>query len=369
MHRMLTTAAALALLSIAPSAPAQAPRGAAQAPRTVGQASRPAGQAAQQPQQASPIAIAPPVVDLGAVEPGSTHPAKFTIVNGGREEITVLAATPNCKCTAISDVAGRKIAPGGTLELSASLAAPRAPGVKEAVVFLTFDKAPPAQAKIKGDVRLKVIAEPAYVDALKEVTSGTVKVRSADGKPFTVSRAGGKDPVYVGFDPKKDAPRAEYTLAWSLAGLTCEEMPIWWFVWTDRVSECPVIPLRVRDECTGSKHDMARMQRFWIVKEQLLAVGATHNGTPIAADLELEHYNPARKGAVERPDWSEVKSVRSLVDGVTVKMLSQRTVPGDATVLKLELVADRGGAFEGELEVETATGKGRVPFTLFATTW
>ena len=103
--------------------------------------------------------------------------------------------------------------------------------------------------------------------------------------------------------------------------------------------------------------------------EQLLVVGSAHNGTPIAADLELEHYNPAKKGAVERPDWSEVKSVRSLVDGVTVKMLSQRTVPGDATVLKLELVADRGGAFEGELEVETATGKGRVPFTLFATTW
>ena len=40
-----------------------------------------------------------------------------------------------------------------------------------------------------------------------------------------------------------------------------------------------------------------------------------------------------------------------------------------STVLKLELVANRGGAFEGELEVETATGKGRVPFTLFATTW
>ena len=328
-----------------------------------------APQGAPQPAQASPITIAPPVVDLGAVEPGSTHPAKFTIINGGSTEITVLAATPNCKCTAISDVAGKKIAPGGTLELSASLAAPRAPGVKEAVVFLTFDKAPPAQAKIKGDVRLKVIAEPAYVDALKEVTSGTVKVRSADGKPFTVTRAGGKDPVFVGFDPRKDQPRAEYTLAWSLAGLACEQMPIWWFVWTDRVSECPVIPLRVRDECTGSKHDMARMQRFWIVKEQLLVAGTGHNGSPTTVELELEHYNPAKKGAVERADWSEVKSVRSLVDGVTVKLVSQRTVPGDAAVLKLEVVADRGGAFEGELEVETATGRGRVPFTFSATTW
>ena len=54
---------------------------------------------------------------------------------------------------------------------------------------------------------------------------------------------------------------------------------------------------------------------------------------------------------------------------MTVKLVSQRTVPGDAAVLKLEVVADRGGAFEGELEVETATGRGRVPFTFSATTW
>ena len=33
------------------------------------------------------------------------------------------------------------------------------------------------------------------------------------------------------------------------------------------------------------------------------------------------------------------------------------------------VTAAQGGMFEGELEIETATGKGRVPFTLFATTW
>lgn len=332
-------------------------------------AAAPSGaQAPAAPQQPSPIVIAPPVVELGAIEPGSTHPAKFTIINGGKTEITVVAATPNCKCTAISDVAGRKIAPGGTLELSASLAAPRAPGVKEAVVFLTFNGAPPAQAKIRGDVRLKVIAEPPYVDALKEVTSGTVKLRAADGKPFSITRSGGKPPVFVGFDPAKDQPRAEYEIRWDLSGLACEQMPLWWFVWTDR-GDCAVVPLRVRDECTGSKHDQGRFGRFWIVKESLVDAGRVHNGKPGAIEVELEHYNPPKRGAVERPEWRAVTSVRSLIPGVEVKFVSKRDVGVDGAMLTLEVTAAQGGSFEGEIEIETATGKGRVPFTVFATTW
>lgn len=317
---------------------------------------------------ASPIVVAPPVVELGAIEPGSTHPAKFTIINGGKTPVTVVAAAPNCKCTAISDIAGKTIPAGGTLELSASLAAPRAPGVKEAVVFLTFNGAPPAQAKIRGDVRLKVVADPPYVDALKEVTAGTVKLRAADGKPFMVTRSGGKDPVFVGFDPKTDQPRAEYEIRWDLSGRACEQMPLWWFVWTDR-ADCAVIPLRVRDECTGSKNDMERYARFWIVKESLIDAGTVHNGKAGTVDVELEHYNPAKKGAVERPEWRDVRSARSLIDGVTVKFVSKQDVGGDAAKVTLEVVASHGGAFEGEIEIETATGKGRIPFTVFATTW
>ncbi len=51
-------------------------------------------QAARPPQagqQQSPIVVAPPVVDLGVVEPGSSSPAKFTIINGGKTPVTVTA--------------------------------------------------------------------------------------------------------------------------------------------------------------------------------------------------------------------------------------------------------------------------------------
>ncbi len=344
---MLTTFASLFLASVALPLRANA------------QQTPPNAQAAA----ASTVTIAPDVVDLGAIEPGSTHPAKFTLINTGTTEVTVLNATPNCKCTAISDIRGKKIAPGGTLELQASLAAPRAPGVKEAVVFLSFQGANPAKATIKGDVRLKVIAEPPYVDVLKDTTRGTVKLRSSDGAPFSVLRAGNKAPVFVGFDPKTSPPKSEYVLAFDLAGIACESMPLWWFVWTDRV-DCPVIPLRVRDECTGSKADMPRFQRFWIVKEGLIDAGNGVAGKPSELTVEIEHYNPSKRGAVERIDWRDVKSVRSLTPLASAAFVSKRDVGADAALLTI-VITPTAGAIEGELEIETATGTGRVPFTIF----
>jgi hypothetical protein len=331
-------------------------------------AQRPAAPQGAQPQQAPTIAIVPPVVNLGPVEPGSTSPAKFTVINNGPNPVTVLDAKPNCKCTAINDVKGKVIPPGGMIELAASLAAPRVPGPKEAVVFLTFDRHQPMQAKIAGDVRFPILCDPPFVDALKEVTSGTIKVRSLDGKPFEIRRSGTKDPVFVGFTPGTDAPRAEYEIRWDLSGRTAEQMPLWWFLWTDR-SDCAVIPLRVRDEATGTKADMGRFQRFWIVKESLVLGGACHNGTSCEVEFELEHYNPPKRGAIERPDWSAVKAVRSLIPGLEVKFVSKRDVGADAAMVKIAYKPLHGGMFEGELEIETATGTGRVPFACFATTW
>jgi hypothetical protein len=326
----------------------------------------PAGRApAARQQQPSPIVLTPETVDLGVVAPGSTNPGRFILVNRGSKPVKMLGAIPNCKCTAITPVEGKVIEPGGTFELSASLAAPRVPGDKEAVVFLTFEGAPPLQAKIKGEVRLPVLATPPYVDALREVVSGTATLKSVDGKPFTILQSGGAAPAFIGFDPAKDAPRAEYTVAWSLAGRAATDMPLWWFVWTDR-EDCDVIPLRVRDEATGSRHDMDRFKRFWIVKESLVMAGRGSVGAPHKGEIELEHYNPPKKGAVENPAWREAKSVRSLNADVEVRLVGRRDAGADGTMLEVEFTAKRAGPIEGLLEIETATGKGTVPFAFFA---
>lgn len=324
------------------------------------------GAPAARQQQPSPIVVTPETVDLGIVAPGSTNPGRFILVNRGSKPIKMLSAIPNCKCTAITPVEGKVIEPGGTFELAASLAAPRVPGDKEAVVFLTFEGAPPLQAKIKGEVRLPILATPPYVDALRDVVNGTVTLKSLDGKPFSILRSGGAAPAFIGFDPAKDAPRAEYTIAWSLAGRAASDMPLWWFVWTDR-EDCDAIPLRVRDEATGSRHDMDRFKRFWIVKESLVMAGRGSVGAPHKAEIELEHYNPPKKGAVENPAWREVRSVRSLDPAVEVRYSARRDAGADGTMLEVEFTAKRAGPIEGLLEIETATGKGTVPFTYFGT--
>ncbi|MEY3141588.1 MAG: hypothetical protein RLY21_81 [Planctomycetota bacterium] len=327
----------------------------------------PAAQQGATQQQPAIITVAPALVDLGVVQPGSTNPAKFTLINTGNMPVSVQGAVPNCKCTNITPVQGKVIAPGGTLEIEASLAAPRVPGEKEAVVFISFANAAPVQAKIKGEVRLPVLATPPYVDALRDVTSGTITLKATDGKPFTVLRSGGAAPVFVGFDPAKDAPRAEYRISWNLAGRTPEQMPLWWFVWTDR-ADCDAIPLRVRDEATGSKNDMERFKRFWIVKESLVMAGRGSVGAPHKAEIELEHYNPPKRGSVENPSWREVRGVKSLNPDVEVRFIGKRDAGVDGCMLEVEFTAKRAGPIEGLLEIETATGKGAVPFAYFATT-
>jgi len=333
------------------------------------QAARPAvpGAPGQQQQQQvpSPITVAPPLLDLGAVAPGSTNPGKFILINTSKAPVTVRDAIPNCKCTAISDVKGKTIPPGGTLEMTAALTAGQTPGEKEAKVTLVFDGGGAVVAAIKGDVRLAVNAAPAYIDALKGVSRGTSKVRSADGKPFTILRSGARAPAFVGFDPAKDAPRAEYEIAWDFAGVAPTAMPLWWFVFTDR-ADCPVIPLRVRHENTGSKHDMARFQRYWIIKEALALGGAVGQGKPAEIEIVIEHYNPPKRGAIDRPDCNAVQSVRSLSPDVTARFVSKRDAGADESVLKVEIVPTRAGVIECELEVVTATGSGRVPFAMKA---
>lgn len=348
----LASAAALALAAgVAHAEPARTPvQGAPQA-------------AARQP---STIAVAPPLVDLGVVQPGSTNPAKFVLINTGQAPVTVRAAVPNCKCTNITPVQGKVIAPGGSLEISASLAAPLIPGDKEATVSIAFDGAASVVAKIKGEVRLPLLATPPFVDALRDKTSGTIAIKALDGKPFTILESGDAPPVFVGFDPAKDPPRAEYVISWNLAGRAPEAMPLWWFVRTDR-ADCDAIPLRVRDEATGMKHDPDRAKRFWIVKESLVMGGRAAVGAPAKVRIELEHYNPPRRGAVENPAWRLVRAVRSLSPDVEIKYLEKRDVGEDGALLDVELTARTSGPIEGLLEIETATGTGKVPFTFFAT--
>ncbi len=361
LHALLVLAVGVLLQSAPPARPA----GPAARPASPAAPAAPAPGSQGRP-SAGPIAVEPPVIDFGPIGPGSRHEGKFQLRNLTQQPLTVRSAMPSCKCTAVSPIVGKVIPAGGTLELSATLEAPRTPGDKDAKVFVVCDgMESPAVAMLKGVVTLPIVPEPAYCEALKGVTKGVVRLKATDAKPFTVLGCDGKPPVFVGFDPAKDQPRSEYILAWDFTGVAPADLKLWWVVETNR-ADCPLIPLRVRNENTGSKFDQARTGRFWHVPESLVSAGLLAPGQPFEGSVEIEHYNPKARGAVEKPEWSQVRGVKSLSPLATAEFLGSQ-MDGDKCAIRFRFTpsaAAAGRFIWVPMEIQTATGSG--PFFVVA---
>jgi len=324
--------------------------------------SRPPAAGAVQPGlQRIPVLVDPPMRDFGVVAPGTKHPAAFVLRNVSKEPLTVVRAMPSCKCTDLTPIDGKVILPGGTLDVAAALQVPKTPGPKDAKIMVVFQGYNGmVEAKMQADVTLPVRATPAYVDALRGSNDGAIALASVDGKPFRVLSVGGRAPQFVGFDPAKDAPRAQYQVQWRAAEMVNgTELPQWWVVETDR-ADCPLIPLRVRHETTGSRFDPARLARFWFPPENVLIAGRVKAGTPVTLSTTIEHLNPAAQGRVTNPAWSDVKGVRVPGGEGTAKLLGATKRGEEFVDLVIEFTPAPGtsGVKYVPIELETATGKG-----------
>ena len=312
--------------------------------------------------QPAALVVEPPLVDFGRVSPGSRHPARFLLRNVSASPVTVARAMPSCKCTDVSEVVGRTIAPGASIELTATLAVPGSPGQKDAEVLIALQGIPGvARARMQADVTMPVRVEPAYVDALKGAQEGEVRVASVDGSPFRVTAAGGKAPAFVGFDPASDAPRAEYRLRWRTQELGSPALPQWWVIDTDR-ADCPQVPLRIRHETTGSRFDPGRIARFWFVPESIVLAGRVRPGTPVELRTTIEHLNPAAQGRVTDPAWSQVRGV-SVPGGEGTAELVSATPRGDSfvdLVFRFTAAPGRQGPMYVPIMIDSATGQGAV---------
>ena len=310
----------------------------------------------------APLMVEPPMVDFGVVAPGTKHPGHFILRNVGTVPLTIDRAQPSCKCTDISDIAGKVIAPGGTLELTASLLVPKSPGSKDAKVMITVAGYPGmVLANMIADVTQPVRATPAFVDALKGKQDGVVHLASVDGKPFKVTSAGGRAPLFVGFDPTKDAARAAYDIQWRVSEIASGSLPQWWIVDTDR-ADCAQIPLRIRHESTGSRFDLERSARFWFPPESIVLAGVVKAGTPVALSSTIEHLNPAAQGRVTASTWGDVTAVTVPGGEGTARLISSTKRVGDFVDLAFEFTPTLGrfGAFYVPVMIETPTGKGPV---------
>lgn len=306
------------------------------------------------------VLIDPALVDFGSLQPGSINAAAFRISNTGTAPITIGKTTPSCVCTTLTDLAGRQVAPGETVMLEASLDAPKQAGKKDAKVFVYIDGAQrPAIVKMEGVVTLPVQPEPPYADALKGKNAGSIRLRSTDGRPFRVISSNGGPPILVGGD---GSAAQQHTVAWSVAGMPGQSIPRWWILTTDH-PEQPLVSVRVRNENTGSARDPNRVGRRWIVLDDFIELGEVRVGEVREFTVQMDHYNPQGRGAVDRPQWSNDVRVSSADPRVTVSLGEISMVPkGDLqqgsirAVVKVRFNGPPSELLFAPFSLSTATG-------------
>ena len=309
---------------------------------------------------AGSLTIVPALHDFGAVSPGSVNQGSFAITNGGSRAVRILKVTPSCVCTTLSDLEGRMVAAGETVRLDASLDAPLQPGEKSAKVFVQLEgMSQPSIVKLQGMVTLPIQPEPAFASALKGTDQGSIRLRSIDGRPFSVVASNGGAPVFVDFDPATDEARNAYEIRWSIKGMAAGVIPKWWVFTTDR-SDCPIVPCRVRNENTGSKRDPERFDRRWIMLDDLADLGRVAPGETRDVPIQLDHYNPRGRGVVDKPEWGSSLAVRSLDPALEASLVSATLVAGDQldAVIRIRVVGQPTSLLSTGVEISTATGSG-----------
>lgn len=248
----------------------------------------PAGSAPGTAPRSGSVAVDQAVVDLGFLLPRATVTHTFKVTNTGPVALTVVAAEPSCTCTTTLDLKGKVIEPGATLEVPTSMKVPSSTGQKQVLVQLVLRGIPEVvQLQLKGEIAYAVRAtttvggqEVPYIDAASDPTrvKGVVHLKSTDGAPFRVRAVQGEPPVVSSFDPAKDAPRTEYTVAYDLTRFP--SIPPYLVIETDHPG-ARLIDLRVR-------HETTKITPALRLSEFRANAGCVKAGTPVPLDVEIK---------------------------------------------------------------------------------
>ena len=258
--------------------------------------------AAPTPPAGASITVDRATVDLGFISPRSTINHTFRLTNDGGIPLKVMAVKPSCTCTTTINLDGKVIAPGATLEVPASMRAPASTGQKQVVVNVVLQGLPKVvELRMVGEIAFPVRAttnvqgkDVPYVDADTDPSRvrGTVKLKSTDGKPFVVRAVQGQPPVIEAFDPAKDAPRAEYTVAYDLTRFP--RVPPYLAIETDHPG-ARLIDLRVRHATTQIKPVLS-------LSEFRANAGCVKAGAAIGLDIEIKNLGMMQVTGVRSAD-------------------------------------------------------------------
>lgn len=270
-----------------------------------------------------PIRLEPPVLDFGFVAPSSASTGVVKLVNPTDTPLKILAVQPSCKCTTISDLEGKTIPAGGSLDLEATLDAAAAPGPKKAQIRVLVDGYTQVMVvELKAEVALAVRITPPYINAVEgKNQSGRLVVQSTDGQPFRICSTHGMPPRYIGFDPATDEPRAQYLVEYDVADLG-ERIPRYWVVETDR-PDAPLVDVLLRHERSFPNFNIR-------MKDYRISAGVVPVRGSAEFKIRLENRTDPVTAAISRSAAGKVEYVGESV-GEEETEVTLRLTPADGT--------------------------------------
>ena len=193
-----------------------------------------------------PLVSEPANMDFGFLPPNTAGEGIVLLRNTSDKPLTINLVQPSCKCTTISDLVGKQIPPGGTVELQIKLDGAPAMGVRRSSVKVMVDGYGRAlEVVVKGEVSLPVRIVPPYINAIEQKNmTGRVILESTNKKPFRILSSLGGPISIQGFDGAKDEPRSSYVVGYDLTAFSTE-LPPYIFFETD-APDAGVIDVRVR---------------------------------------------------------------------------------------------------------------------------
>lgn len=224
----------------------------------------------------APLRAEPREIKLGFVEPEQVVTGKTTITNVSDKPIKIVRTASSCSCT-VAELVKDTLEPGESMPLEATLTAGKNLGGQQRSVRLWVEGYQiPYEVWVTAEVSYGVRANPVFVNALGAQRTGEIALESVDKVPFTVLSTNGKKPIFIGFDPDKDAPRANYTIKYDYTGVSGEQLPTWVVVETDH-PKAPVIDLRVVNE-ELARANVPNPRAPWRLSEERVILGVIEPG-------------------------------------------------------------------------------------------
>jgi len=336
--------------SAATPAGTSAPVAIPSAPAVTQQAAPAEPPASEEPKdELPPITLDPPMLDFGIVKPSETKEGVVKLVNNGTKELEILTVQPSCKCTTLGDdLSGKKIPPGGFVELKTAMKAQSAPGGKRADIKILIDGySQVLVVQMKNEVSLPIRVSPSYLNVVEgNPKTGRTVIESIDGKPFSICAVGGKKPNLVGFDPAKDAPRNQYLLEWDFnRDFEPNKAPRYWVIETDR-EDSPLVDLFVRHESTVKLTPL----RFTDYRHTF---GRVEQGANPEVVVELSKIPEGQRVVTVASTSSSVKAelVSSEVEGEITRVKVRLTPNADFTGLLYAGVVFYTNSQQGEIAI------------------